>query len=703
MHSELANCLQDLAKRNEESKNSGKDLVLKTPVQETHRSLLDSFLMSLKDGTFNAPISIEQNVDCENLKGKISQLKEELLEHKENTEKLHLLEKEMENIKAESSELRSSSEMMKKKIKFQQQRIEQLEFEPSVEIMQIASPEQTKTIENLNQDLIKANEKVMSLCEENECLKKKISSLNDVCLQLTKGSPPEEKANDQEPASIELAIQNLKDQIEHEKSIIAEMGKAKNELEESLKEQQKKHSEDLEELGHLKRTNEMMRKMESKDMDRLNQVTFERDNYKKECEEKILIIKDLHRQLQSSSQATDESLIEDVTQVELKDSSDILTRIERLARQLSAGEETIGILSEENTNLKTALKSKIQDCQCSDLEKKIAELLEENENLQAVKSEGEELLKKNYYEEKTRRENLEMQIEAIQENHMKSERDFKERQERDGKIIFHIKEELKNVEKELKAGHRQEVNEYVVVLDDARQKISVLEASLAKSKKDFAKLWQNFQAKVAQISSVEERRKELDEVFNSAKLKHSKLENILEERFEENKKLVQKLKEKEAEIQRLGDEVQTLDAYKEQVKVYESDFRMEREAREKQQGDILVLREEIHRLKLENTRLREDVESVHKHNLHELQRRYGPLTQVPQGYHNINPHAGIYGRGAQAPDNRMDHSRIYDSGRGSFEMPPQESDQVMQRACPKCRMTFPDLDTLQIHVLECID
>ena len=101
-------------------------------------------------------------------------------------------------------------------------------------------------------------------------------------------------------------------------------------------------------------------------------------------------------------QAPDESLIEDVTQVELKDSSDILQRLERLARQLSAGEETIGILSEENTNLKTTLKSKIQDCQCSDLERKIAELLEENENLQAVKSEGEELLKKNYYEEKTR-------------------------------------------------------------------------------------------------------------------------------------------------------------------------------------------------------------------------------------------------------------------------------------------------------------
>ena len=46
----------------------------------------------------------------------------------------------------------------------------------------------------------------------------------------------------------------------------------------------------------------MMRKMESKDMDRLNQVTFERDNYKKECEDKILIIKDLHRQLQNSDQ-----------------------------------------------------------------------------------------------------------------------------------------------------------------------------------------------------------------------------------------------------------------------------------------------------------------------------------------------------------------------------------------------------------------
>ena len=129
---------------------------------------------------------------------------------------------------------------------------------------------------------------------------------------------------------------------------------------------------------------------------------------------------------------------------------------------------------------------------------------------------------------------------------------------------------------------------------------------------------------------------------------------------------------------------------------------MEREAREKQHSDMLILREDVHRLELENNRLRAEVESDQWHKVQELQRRFANSSpNIPNAYYKEGM---VYGRGgAPVPDNGMDHHRSSDFGRGSIDLPPQESDQVVQRQCPKCCARFPDLDTLQIHVLECVD
>ena len=52
-----------------------------------------------------------------------------------------------------------------------------------------------------------------------------------------------------------------------------------------------------------------------------------------------------------------------------------------LKRQLSSGEQTIGVLSEQITNLKTALRIKTDECSCQEMSKKIDSLVEENESL----------------------------------------------------------------------------------------------------------------------------------------------------------------------------------------------------------------------------------------------------------------------------------------------------------------------------------
>ena len=130
---------------------------------------------------------------------------------------------------------------------------------------------------------------------------------------------------------------------------------------------------------------------------------------------------------------------------------------------------------------------------------------------------------------------------------------------------------------------------------------------------------------------------------------------------------------------------------------------MERKAREDQHGDLLLLREEVHRLELENNRLRDEVESGQLHNVKELQRRFGSSTStMPYPY---SYDVGVYGRGGPpvSSDSGMGYSRYGDHRKGCVELPPQEPDQVLPRTCPKCHAPFPDLDSLQIHVLECVD
>ena len=50
-----------------------------------------------------------------------------------------------------------------------------------------------------------------------------------------------------------------------------------------------------------------------------------------------------------------------------------------------------------------------------------------------------------------------------------------------------------------------------------------------------------------------------------------------------------------------------------QVDIYKNDFRAEREAREKQQAEILHLRDQLTRLQLKNKRRQDEVDSHGRH------------------------------------------------------------------------------------------
>ena len=70
-----------------------------------------------------------------------------------------------------------------------------------------------------------------------------------------------------------------------------------------------------------------------------------------------------------------------------------MEKVEALERQLSSGEQTIGILCEENSNLKIALKVKMEECSCQEMSKKIDSLVQENEDLHVTLAEKNEALR----------------------------------------------------------------------------------------------------------------------------------------------------------------------------------------------------------------------------------------------------------------------------------------------------------------------
>ena len=177
------------------------------PVQETQYSIqqlqsdVDGLFCSLKN-LENAPLSHESlkcgakeeklNQENEVLRSKehkmseeIKALKIQLGELMKNREEINEIQAEMQEMKESNAELLSERNKLSKEVVKLYQRIEQLEVEPSVEVMQVTSPQQAKVIEDLNEKLTRTKEQVETLVEENECLLEKVSSLNEVCLKMS--------------------------------------------------------------------------------------------------------------------------------------------------------------------------------------------------------------------------------------------------------------------------------------------------------------------------------------------------------------------------------------------------------------------------------------------------------------------------------------------------------------------------------------
>ncbi|NXX84480.1 OPTN protein, partial [Urocolius indicus] len=127
-------------------------------------------------------------------------------------------------------------------------------------------------------------------------------------------------------------------------------------------------------------------------------------------------------------------------------------------------------------------------------------------------------------------------------------------------------------------------------------------------------------------------------------------------------------------IAKQEEDLETMAVLRAQMEVYCSDFHAERAAREK-------IHEEKEQLAVQLAYLlkeQQNLEDLGRNSLAEMQNRHG----------------------ARAPDQQ--HSpRLVQRGTGSQEWPEQRNISIY--SCPKCEEILPDLDTLQIHVMDCIN
>ncbi|XP_075932190.1 optineurin isoform X2 [Anarhichas minor] len=242
----------------------------------------------------------------------------------------------------------------------------------------------------------------------------------------------------------------------------------------------------------------------------------------------------------------------------------------------------------------------------------------------------------------------------------------------------------------------REVEQDVVTL-----KAQLVEKQAVQSENDRLKL----QVDSMQAQSQMEQRKAADERVNLAQLKdaYTKLFEDYNELKEDKKKreslLVQKevvdelqerlsaaeeaLAAKQNHIDRMKQEIfskeeelQTISVFQAQAEVYSSDFYAERAAREKLHEERERLAAQLEYVKKQNNQLQEELDSLGRHSLTEMQKRH-----LAQGG---NPHgaaASLVGRGTDW----------------------QHQGNIPEHACPKCNEILPDLDSLQIHIMDCIN
>lgn len=194
-------------------------------------------------------------------------------------------------------------------------------------------------------------------------------------------------------------------------------------------------------------------------------------------------------------------------------------------------------------------------------------------------------------------------------------------------------------------------------------------SNLAQLKDAYTKLFEDYnelkeekkkrEAQLVEKSLMDEMQQRLTAAEEALAIKQSRIDEMKQDMFQKEK------------------ELETISVFQAQAEVYSSDFYAERAAREKLHEEKERLATQLEYVKKQNSQLQEEMDSLGRRSLNEMQRRH-----VPPG---ASPHGGgpsLVGRGPGADW--------------------QHQENIPEHACPKCNEILPDLDSLQIHIMDCI-
>ncbi|XP_012621159.2 optineurin isoform X3 [Microcebus murinus] len=211
---------------------------------------------------------------------------------------------------------------------------------------------------------------------------------------------------------------------------------------------------------------------------------------------------------------------------------------------------------------------------------------------------------------------------------------------------------------------RSEIKMEQTKTEDEKSKLAILQVTHSKLLQEYNKA----------LKTIEElTRKESEKVDKAVLLElHEKLE--LAEKALASKQL--QMDEMKQTIARQEEDLETMSVLRAQMEVYCSDFHAERAAREKIHEEKEQLALQLAILLKEND-VFEDGSS--RQSLMEMQSRHGARTSDP------DQQAYLVQRGAE-----------------DRNWPQQQQQNIQIHSCPKCGEVLPDIDTLQIHVMDCI-
>ncbi|XP_072327099.1 optineurin isoform X1 [Scyliorhinus torazame] len=229
--------------------------------------------------------------------------------------------------------------------------------------------------------------------------------------------------------------------------------------------------------------------------------------------------------------------------------------------------------------------------------------------------------------------------------------------------LFQDYNDVMKVQEEMKVNENKQMDK----INDLTVELDVAKRTMEANQQAIAELTRTIEQQIDELNSQNARNAELTDISSQLEM----AEKALVEKQ-------QKIDAMKQTIIKQEEEIETVAVFRAQADVYSADFHAERAAREAIHAEKESLAERLDLVVKENTKMKEELDALSRQSLIELQRRHSNLV--------AEDNVALQQQEARGPENlSWDHQGV-----------------LPEHACPKCATVLPDIDTLQIHVMDCI-